>query len=245
MLKAEFRTLIATPLIFASIAWLTGCSVVATPHGSTSPTREAVYHAATNRVSSVVLHKPASTPDGLAGQAAPLFMIETHATNEIPLTVEWTLSSVTIRGEPRPAVDFIWRVSACTDAARGLRVILGADGLPVLWEVLDANAHLRVFYVSRRIEALAAQEHGGPLKNRTYASEPEDPRVVVARVLDDAPVLMGPIIYLNKTAEVVSVICRCMPAQADALGGTQSYSLQPATQTSAPANIPLRLPKAL
>ena len=54
------------------------------------------------------------------------------------------------------------------------------------------------------------------------------PRVVVARVIDDGPVAMGPIVYLSAGARAVStLICRCMPAQVKTLRTTAAYDLLP------------------
>ena len=52
------------------------------------------------------------------------------------------------------------------------------------------------------------------------------PRVVVPRVIEDAPAVMGPILYLRaESAEVATLICRCMDSQALQLVGTGYYKL--------------------
>jgi hypothetical protein len=54
------------------------------------------------------------------------------------------------------------------------------------------------------------------------------PDVIVARVIDDGPIPMGPIVYLSaETRQVSTLICRCMPAQARRLLVTGTYNLRP------------------
>jgi hypothetical protein len=54
------------------------------------------------------------------------------------------------------------------------------------------------------------------------------PITVVARVIDDGPVAMGPFMYLSAaTRRVSTLICRCMPAQARKLISTSNYDLLP------------------
>jgi hypothetical protein len=74
-------------------------------------------------------------------------------------------------------------------------------------------------------------EFGPPLPGRTYSVErslADAPKVVVARVLDDGPMPMGPMVYLSAGSRNVStVLCRCMRAQAKNLAGTYTYELTP------------------
>ena len=58
---------------------------------------------------------------------------------------------------------------------------------------------------------------------RSLASAPE---TVVARVIDDGPTPMGPILYLTvDSQEIVTLICRCMDAQADEVVGGGIYGI--------------------
>ncbi len=115
---------------------------------------------------------------------------------------------------------------------RGVRITLGSDGSPLVWEALSTNSNTRVFFVSEGLELAAVREFGGPLPGRRYAVEPaldETQNVVIARVLDDGPVPMGPYVYLNAPPkrEVTTVLCRCMPSQADEFVETLGYDLAP------------------
>jgi hypothetical protein len=104
--------------------------------------------------------------------------------------------------------------------------------------VLADSSGAELIYVSRNLEAAAVAEFGRPLPGRRYTIEhsPEEaPNVIVARIIDDGPVVMGPIVYLTAgTRAVATLICRCMPAQAKRLLGTSVYDLLP-FQAAAPS----------
>jgi hypothetical protein len=127
--------------------------------------------------------------------------------------------------------------------AQGVRLTLGTNGEPVLWEVLSDPSGKEVMFVSETLEAAARAEFGAPLRGRKFAIErslEEAPNAVVARVLEDGPMPMGPIVYLSAdTRGVSTVICRCMPAQAKKLLATHTYELQPFDATN---SLPLRPP---
>ena len=106
----------------------------------------------------------------------------------------------------------------------------------MIWEVLADNSKAKLFFVSLSLEAAAAAEFGKPLPGRRYAIERSveaAPDVIVARVIDDGPIPMGPIVYLSAgTREVSTLICRCMPAQAGKLVATRTYDLLPFQQAA-------------
>ena len=114
---------------------------------------------------------------------------------------------------------------------QGIRITLNSAGQPVIWEVLADTSGAELIFVSQALEAAALAEFGKPLPGRRYALErsvEEAPKVIVARVIDDGPVAMGPIVYLSAgTREVSTLICRCMPAQASKLLATRTYDLLP------------------
>jgi hypothetical protein len=116
-------------------------------------------------------------------------------------------------------------------ALQGIRITLDSAGLPVIWEVLADRSGAELICVSQNLEAAAVAEYGKPLSGRRYTierSREEAPNVIVARVIDDGPVAMGPIVYLSAGTRAVStLICRCMPAQAKRLLGTSVYDLLP------------------
>ena len=122
---------------------------------------------------------------------------------------------------------------------QGIRITLNSAGQPVIWEVLADNSGAELIFVSQNLEAAAVAEFGKPLPGRRYAIErsaEEAPNVIVARVIDDGPVAMGPMVYLSASTRAVStLICRCMPAQAKRLAGTGTYDLLPFQATAAPS----------
>ena len=115
-------------------------------------------------------------------------------------------------------------------AMQGIRITLDAAGNPAVWEVLAEDSGAELIFASQALESAAAAQFGKPLRGRRYALErsvSQAPRVIVARVLEDAPVAMGPIVYLRAgTRSVSTVICRCMPAQVKRLAATRAYRLQ-------------------
>jgi hypothetical protein len=116
-------------------------------------------------------------------------------------------------------------------APQGVRITLNTAGQPVIWEVLADRSGMELIFISQSLEAAAAAEFGKPLPGRRYAIErslEEAPEVIVARVIDDGPVAMGPIVYLTAgTHSVSTLLCRCMPAQARKILSTSSYELLP------------------
>jgi hypothetical protein len=119
---------------------------------------------------------------------------------------------------------------------QGIRITLNSSGQPAIWEVLADNSKAKLFFVSQNLEAAAAAEFGKPLPGRRYSIERSieaAPDVIVARVIDDSPVPLGPIIYLSAaTRQVSTLVCRCMPAQARTLLATRTYNLLPFQEAS-------------
>jgi hypothetical protein len=81
------------------------------------------------------------------------------------------------------------------------------------------------------LERAAAAEHGPPLRGRRFAVErsaAETPDVLVARLIDDGPIPMGPMVYVEAQANLIStVLCRCMPAQVRHIVENNFYELLP------------------
>jgi hypothetical protein len=163
--------------------------------------------------------------------------------------IYWQADNVQLKGKAHLRLSYLWcyaLASAAQDAGpaglplQGIRVTLNSAGQPVIWEVLADSSGTELIYISQSLEAAAAAEFGNPLPRRRYSIErsPEAaPKVVVARVIDDGPVAMGPIVYLSAgTREVSTLICRCMPAQAKKLMGTSVYDLLPVQ--ALPAGVP-------
>jgi hypothetical protein len=166
-------------------------------------------------------------------------------------TIYWQADSTQVQGRAHTRFSYVWGYSLGGDGAKrgpgadhisrgqaesgvalqGIRITLNSTGQPAIWEVMADSSDADLIYVSRNLEAAAVAEFGQPLPGRRYTSErsPEAaPNVIVARIIDDGPVAMGPIVYLNASTRGVStVLCRCMPAQAKRLLDTRVYDLLP------------------
>ncbi len=151
------------------------------------------------------------------------------------------LATVSINGKSHIQATYFWFYSAeqavsihSALTSQGVRLTLDADGKPVIWEVMADMSGARVIFVSESLEAAARAKFGPPLPGRRYAVErsvEETPAVVVARVIDDGPVPMGPFVYLSAGTHCVStVLCRCMPPQVRSLRSTLTYELVPSQE---------------
>jgi len=176
-------------------------------------------------------------------QLAPLFIIEaseTHSLQDLPAPVArpqvfFQPGHTMLNGRRHEQMTYWWtypndsRDRRDALSAQGVRITLNTAGQPVIWEVLADTSGAQVGFVAQSLEAQAVREFGTPLDGRRFAIErsPADaPMVVVARVIEDGPVTMGPIVYLRAgTREVTTVICRCMEAQVRELVGQQEYDL--------------------
>ena len=171
--------------------------------------------------------------------------------------IYWQADSVQLQGRAHTRFAYVWCYSTgaygakrgagtnnlcpgqteASLALQGIRLTLNSAGQPVIWEVLADGSGAELIYISRNLEAAAMAEFGKPLPGRRYTVErsvEEAPNVIVARIIDDGPVAMGPIVYLGAgTRAVTTLICRCMPAQAKRLLGTSVYDLLPFQAMSA------------
>jgi hypothetical protein len=165
-----------------------------------------------------------------------------------PETVQW-------KGTNHTQLTYLWfyraesrRPSESGLPLQGIRITLSSSGQPVIWEVLADSSGAELTFVAQSLEAAASAEFGKPLPGRRYSVErglDEAPETVVARVIDDGPVPMGPIVYLNAGTRAVStLICRCMPAQSRKLSSTSTYRLLPGQNDSADSLLPRTRPKS-
>jgi len=235
---------------------LTGCSE--TTGGKVADRAidsQAIYARAGARFTNAVLFKPAepAAPD-LPFNLAPLIMLEVSETNlppqlsdglsgaagssakPGPVVCAWS-DTLPLRGHPHARIAFYWNHAPAVgprqsaNSAQGVRITLGTNGQPMIWEVMADTSGRRLIIVSEELERRAIAEFGPPLAGRRFSVETAangSPDTLVMRVIDDGPVAMGPIIYLAKdTRDVATIICRCMPAQAASLVGTRNYDLMP------------------
>jgi hypothetical protein len=152
--------------------------------------------------------------------------------------IYWQADNVQLHGRAHTRLSYLWCYALAPASQyagptglplQGFRVTLNSTGQPVIWEVLADSSGAEVIYVSQSLEAAAAAEFGKSLPGRRFAIErsPEEaPNAVVARIINDGPMVMGPIVYLSAgTRDITTLICRCMPAQAKKLLDTSVYDL--------------------
>jgi hypothetical protein len=168
-------------------------------------------------------------------------------------TIYTELGTVSVHGKPHIQATYLWFYSAApyapTNSAlacQGIRLTLDPGAKPVIWEVMADTSGMMAIFVSESVEAAARAEYGMPLPGRRFAIErslEESPHVVVARVIDDGPIPMGPFVYLSAGTRCVStVLCRCMPPQVKSLLSTRTYDLVPSKE--APLGSLITTPRA-
>ena len=157
-------------------------------------------------------------------------------------TVYFRACAAELGGAIREQIEYIWfyaspSVSNEPDATEFLilRVTLGKDGFPLVWEVDDSawrgNTDPRILFVADSLEVLAMDTFGQPLPDRRFVIErsvANAPRTVVANVFEDGPIPMGPYVYLSaKPRRVTTLLCRCSPSQVHAFDENGYYDLRP------------------
>ena len=160
-----------------------------------------------------------------------------------PPTVYFHSNTVSSNAHDFNQIAFVWvylKHAECLPSvkpsvlARGVRIVEGRDGSPILWEALSDEYSPRVFFVSQLLEGAAREQFGDPLPGRNFSIErnlDDAPNIVVAQKLDDGPMPMGPYIYLNHGRRVVTIHCRCSPSQFDDVIETLEYELRPLDAT--------------
>lgn len=152
--------------------------------------------------------------------------------------VYWVQSSTTIKGSLYKQVTYVWWYARRGSGGstgdlvpRGVRMTLGSDGGPLVWEALTTEPGPTVVFVAEALENEAKTRLGGPLPGRRFAIErveEESRGVIVARVIADGPIPMGPYAYVTDNELTIStILCRCMPAQVDEFVESVYYDLMP------------------
>jgi len=153
--------------------------------------------------------------------------------------VYYETDSLTLNGKSFPRLSYRWNYSLPEKknlrlrrlSAQGVRLTMDSTGAPVIWEILDDTSGLSLVFVAESLERRAREKFKRPLPGRKYVIENAVTNrlgPVVARVIQDGPVPMGPSVYLvYGTRDALTVICRCMPPQAVRLEDTLTYQLLP------------------
>jgi hypothetical protein len=193
----------------------------------------------------VVLFKP--LPDGVEDSAmfkhAPLILRETPA-SPLAVVIKTNAGAVLFSGRtiqinrhPHQQFTYYWFCEdtdsnpASNRPLQAMRMTLDSNGSPVIYEILADDTGAQVIFASDSVEAEAAREFGKPLPDRRFSIEQdsnEAANTIVARVIADPPIPMGPIIYQRAGSHAVqTLICRCMPAQAARVVGQNYFKLTP------------------
>ena len=217
-----------------------------------------IYSRATNEFSTAHFIKPAEPQDlDTTFKLAPLIIQEALADEplqegfgalslsngvvildrSIP-TVYVHVDQVEIASKAHQRFTYLWCYSSGDPAhgnralgIQGVRITTDSAGSPVIWEILADESGLDLVFVAESLEAAAREQWGKVQSGRRFALEQarrKTPRTVIARVIADGPVPMGPIVYLQRNMRNVStLVCRCMPAQAKSLLTSSFYQLRP------------------
>ena len=153
------------------------------------------------------------------------------------LAVYLVRSHADIHDQSWPQLSYIWFYKGVGENEppwqwAGVRQTLDAEGFPVIMEVLFGPVEPQLIFVSKSLEERALAEFGTALPNRLFAIEPEldtTPAVIVLRALDDAPLPLGPYVYLQHTPSagfgVTTLLCRCMASQMQNVAVNTYYDL--------------------
>ena len=238
------------------------------------PQREAIQTRVTAHFNHTVLFQPRDTGSTVALRLAPLIVQELADTNAAhlqrdqfalvdagPLVISEPGKTL-VNGRSHDQISYDWSYPSSESPTRsilksqGVRLTLNARGEPVIWEVLADSTGADILYVAQSLELAARAEFGLPLPGRKFSIErglTDAPRTVVANVIDDGPLPMGPVVYLRHSSRDVStLICRCMASQGGTLLGQTNYELHfsepltnwPSAFPSAQLEQRLRLPRS-
>lgn len=184
---------------------------------------------------------------------APLIVVQSPALSERQadpaqghepislLTVYVHKGTLAIGGRELAQVTYAWCAPGDEQCvhSRGVRMILGDDGFPLVWETLtNETAGGAILYVSGSFEQAAREHFDQVLPGRRFTAERgrnETPDITVVDVLPDGPVPMGPYVYLTAAPEFAHavILCRCSPSQVGEFAATADYAMRESEQAPA------------
>jgi hypothetical protein len=149
-------------------------------------------------------------------------------------------STAHVGGAERARLAFAWFHAGPMPGepvGQGVRVTLGADGLPTAYEVLRDSSGLDVLFAALPLEKAVSEQLGGPLAGRAFAVEralDAAPGVVVAGLAETGQMALGPFLYLGReSTDVLGLHCRCEPSRVDAVRASVEYELVPLAELRA------------
>ncbi|MBK8269278.1 MAG: hypothetical protein IPK83_13620 [Planctomycetes bacterium] len=210
--------------------------------------RRQIYRNTDTVFEKALFYKPldGSAPDEII-KLAPLIVQEVDGSQPVDAsfklagpTVYYESKTVRVGDQDQNAMVFSWRHGNDVQFRdRAIRMTLGDDGFPVIFETnVNSDSQLRILFVSKSFEEAAAAGNAAVLPERQFLIETSvdnAPHVVVARVIEDGPMPMGPFVYLSRdNSSFTTLICRCMPSQARQFVETAYYELRPASDSNEP-----------
>lgn len=195
-----------------------------------------------------LLYKPREPPiAGSEFDLAPLLMVELERPGPrgnkreyeaARPVVYWTTSTVSGPTSDYDQVTYLWtcpHLEPLGDVdhrtVRWVRMTLGHDGFPLIWELGKDDDAENLLFVSRSFEKEARGEFGEVLPGRKYAAEPRtdgNPGTAVLGVVEDGPIPMGSYFYVTGgRCQVAEVLCRCSSAQVNRVVDSIYYDLEP------------------
>jgi len=182
-----------------------------------------------------VLYAPGDglSPDDPGRTFAPLIILQIADADaaDLPAAPEvyHHAGETLLHGQAHASWTYLWRQSDA-NSSRALRMTLGSDGYPLVYEILGHPSGGRLLFVASDLEEAAAAEFGPPLPGRQFSVERdtgETPGVIVGGLVEPGATPMGPFVYLWSDGEVDTVICRCMPSMVGRIDETVPYALAP------------------
>jgi hypothetical protein len=242
-------------ILFTLAVALSGCEM--TRRGRVEGRANAVFHEAI-----LLKPKPGGAALPIERQLAPLIMAEAAnaGTEDNPaIKIHCSVGSTQVHGRNHVQLTYWWRVGEVQPPFKrtgdnvGVRLTLDSNGKPVIWETLSSAPGPVIISVAESLNKGAKRAYGPPLPGRDFSIEQSDkemPDVIVARLVDDAPAVMGPMVYVARSGQITSITCRCMPVQAEKLVAELTYQIVPEdlspfgfpTQPTTPLESELRLP---
>ncbi len=227
------------PVLLATLA--SACSDTTEPGpADSSIDLEAVYARTDRDFESAVMFRPDdATADDPAHLLAPLILVEGGAAGSAPPEVTYA--------KTEDGWEYRW-ADPGSGTRQGIRVTLGEDGFPTVYEALHDSSGARLLFVDMALEQQAADAFGPPLPGRRFSIErgiEETPEVAIGATFEPGTTPLGPFVYLwSESHDVNVVLCRCMAPRVFDIVDSIAYTLTPgdpaADRASDPADL-LRL----
>lgn len=115
---------------------------------------------------------------------------------------------------------FVWWVASPehdTLLISAIRMTLGAEGRPIVWEALNQGLGTVGLFAAESFAKAIRLDQADPPDWMPSDILNSDARchATLVRVLADGPTPMGPMIYCDRSGSIATAACRCMPSQVE------------------------------